>query len=99
VGADSSEHRQRKVSSVDVEAHGAGTKGESVAVLATLLEPGETDSATFESARSRRVPTPVGVGSAAHAVGEDLLRDLGPPDLTRILVDADGVLLSVPALT
>ena len=98
VGAQGPEHRQGEVAPVGFEPHGASGKGKSVAVSATLLETGEADLATGDLARSRLLPAPVGVGGAAHAVGEDFLRDLGPPDLTRSLVDTDGVLLGVPTL-
>src|ERR1700722_4685051 len=84
------------MSPVGFEPHHPCSKGESVPVTSTLLESGKADLATLDLTRARLLPTPVGVGGAAHAVSEDFLGDLGPPHLTRILVDTDGVLLGVP---
>src|ERR1700722_17518052 len=88
VGADSPERREREVASVGFQAHSACRKGESVAVPAPLFETRKANASTFDLACSRLLPAPVAVNGSTYAVGEDFLRDLGPPDLAGFSVDA-----------
>src|ERR1700731_1132885 len=97
VRANGAQHRQSEMSPVGFEPHHPSSKGESVPVTSALLESGKADLATLDLTRARLLPAPVGVARPAYAVGEDLLRDLWPPDLTGVSVHADDVLVRVPA--
>ncbi len=103
VRAPSPENRQREVTPVGLEAHGASGKGESVPVLASFLETGKAHATARYFPRARPLPAPVGVGGALDRVRKNLFRDFAPPDLASLdlasgVVDTDSALLRVLAL-